>query len=106
MLIVVAVIVTPACVAMPIAIDPVAVLVSISPLIVRAAFVWPMIASHNATRYAYERSKRAQYRCPIKYIHLLVLRSIMRVQLLINSDAVAFIARCSSVQSAPRAARD
>jgi hypothetical protein len=50
MLVVVAVIVTPVCFAMPIAIDSVAVLVSISPLIVRPAIVRPMITGDNATR--------------------------------------------------------
>jgi hypothetical protein len=63
-MLVVVVIVTPAYLAMPIAIDPVAVLVSISPLIVR-----PTIAGDVATRYVHEGSDRTQYSYPIKCIH-------------------------------------
>jgi hypothetical protein len=63
-MLVVVVVVTPAHFAMPIAIDPVAVLVSISRLIVR-----PTIAGDNATRNAHEGSDRTQYSCPIKWFH-------------------------------------
>jgi hypothetical protein len=68
-MLVVVVIVTPAYLAMPIAIDPIAVLVSISPLIVRPTIVRPMIAGDVATRYAHEGSDRTQYSYPIKCIH-------------------------------------
>ena len=65
-MLVVVVIVTPAYLAMSVAIDPVAVLVSISPLIV---IVKPRTAGDNATRYAHEGSERTQYSYPIKCIH-------------------------------------
>jgi hypothetical protein len=65
---VIVVIVAPACLAMPIVIDSVAVLESIRPMT-----VGPMIAGTTATRYAHEGSKRTQYSCPIKCIHWLIL---------------------------------
>jgi hypothetical protein len=59
--------VTPVFVAMSIAIDSVAVLVSIGP-----RFVRPSIAGYIATREAHEGSDRTQYRQPIKRIHGIV----------------------------------
>jgi hypothetical protein len=59
--------VTPVCLAIAVAIDSVAVLISI-----RAMIVGPMIANAAdiATRNAHEGSDRAQYSCPIEFVHL------------------------------------
>jgi hypothetical protein len=67
---VVVVIVTPVCLAMPVAIDSVAVLVSIRAMVVRPV-------GDDTTRYVHECSDRAQYSYPIESIHSLVLLKVV-----------------------------
>lgn len=65
------VIVTPACFAMAIAIDPVAVFESIGPVI-----LWPMSPGAAAARDTDKSREDTQYSHPMKRIHLLTLAEL------------------------------